>query len=128
MKNASNFNHPSTAISVLIVFFSLTLFIPLYFPNVLAQDTLTDADGWFNKGTDLFELGDYNGAIAQFDKALVVDPLYEDALYNKAIALENLGNFAEAIKYYDKVLAVNPGNTDATAAKNNTTAALSSSE
>ena len=63
-------------------------------------------------------------AIAYYDKALTVDPLFEDALYYKGIALERSGNIAEAIKYYDKVLAVNPDNTYAIDTKNNATAAL----
>ena len=94
----------------------------------MAQDESTNADEVYNKGAALFYSGDYNGSISFYDKALAIDPVYEDALFNKGLALDNLGNYSEAIKYYDKVLAVNPGYPDAMAFKKDAMVALSSSE
>ena len=117
MKNASNSNYPLTGKSVLIVFASLTMFISLYFPNALAQDSSTYAD-WYHKGVDLHDKGDFNGSIAQFDKALAVDPNDVDALTSKGFALYDMGNHTGAIEYYDRALAVDPDNTDAINGKN----------
>jgi len=77
-----------------------------------------------NKSYALYNLGNYDGVIAYYDKALTIDPLFEDALVYKAIVLENSGNIAEAIKYYNKVLAVIPGNTYAIGSKDNATDTL----
>ena len=51
------------------------------------------------------------GAIIYYDKALAINPKYENALYNKGLAFDNLGNYNEAIKYYDKALAIQPNDT-----------------
>jgi tetratricopeptide (TPR) repeat protein len=40
-------------------------------------------------GTLLLKANDYEGAIANYDKALAIDPAYESALYNTAAAYKN---------------------------------------
>jgi tetratricopeptide (TPR) repeat protein len=55
----------------------------------------------------------YTGAIEYYDKALAINPKYEDALNNKGNALDNLGNHTGAILYYNKALAINPKYEDA---------------
>jgi tetratricopeptide (TPR) repeat protein len=50
-----------------------------------------------DKGWALNGLGNYNGVIPHFDKALAIDPA-------KGLALADLGNYTGAIKYYDKAL------------------------
>ncbi|MFZ0225293.1 MAG: tetratricopeptide repeat protein [Candidatus Nitrosopolaris sp.] len=67
-----------------------------------AQYTLT------NKGLSLDNLGNHTGAILYYDKALAIDPKYEDALYYKGDALNSLGNYTQAIQVLDKALAIDP--------------------
>ena len=45
-----------------------------------------------NKGIALDDLGNYNGAILYYDKALAINPGEADVLYNKGNALYDLGN------------------------------------
>ncbi|MFZ0513629.1 MAG: tetratricopeptide repeat protein [Candidatus Nitrosopolaris sp.] len=59
-------------------------------------------------GGTLGDLGNYTGAIAYFDKALAIDPKFEDAFNGKGDVLDGLGNYKEAITYLDKVLAIDP--------------------
>lgn len=50
----------------------------------LLQDPQT-AEGFFNYGTARAKLGDFEGALAAYDKALEMQPSHEDALYNKQL-------------------------------------------
>ena len=47
-------------------------------------------------------------AIADFDKAIELDPKFIDALYYKAVVQKKLGNYKGAIETLDKVLAIEP--------------------
>lgn len=46
-------------------------------------------------------------AIQYFDRALAIDPKFEDALSYKGETLSNLGNYTGAITYFNKALAIN---------------------
>jgi tetratricopeptide (TPR) repeat protein len=65
------------------------------------------------KGQGLQVLGNYTGAIAYYDKALVLDPKDKYALNDKGVALQYLGNYYGAISYLHKALAVDPKYADA---------------
>ena len=54
----------------------------------------------------LDDMGKYEEAITWYDKALVDNPNYLDALNNKGYALDNLGKYEEAITWYDKALDI----------------------
>jgi tetratricopeptide (TPR) repeat protein len=62
----------------------------------------------YNKGDALLGLGNYTQAIQYLDKALSIDPNFQDALYDRGDALYNLGNYTKAIQYLDKALAIDP--------------------
>jgi CHAT domain-containing protein/tetratricopeptide (TPR) repeat protein len=68
----------------------------------------TEADVWFNKGVEQYEMGDFENAIISLDKALKIKPDYHEAWLNKGIALFDLGQFSEAIASYDKALVIKP--------------------
>ncbi|UXM84179.1 protein kinase domain-containing protein [Methanococcus aeolicus] len=77
------------------------------------EDTDEDADTWYNKGNEYYELGKYNEAIKCYDKALQLNPNYAEVWNNKGAALDDLGKYKEAIKCYDKALQLNPNNANA---------------
>jgi tetratricopeptide (TPR) repeat protein len=52
--------------------------------------------------------GNYTGAIRYLDKALAIDPKFEDALNGKGDVLKSSGNYTGAITYFNKALAINP--------------------
>ncbi len=58
-------------------------------------------------------VGDAEGALWYFNRALDVEPDYDNALYGKANALLDLGEFEDSIKFYDKYLKINPDDPDA---------------
>ena len=67
-----------------------------------------DSKAWYNKGTDLFYLDQFDGAIIAYDKAIEINPQDSNAWYNKGIALGKLGKLDEAIKAFDKVIDIKP--------------------
>ncbi|MCP4228952.1 MAG: tetratricopeptide repeat protein, partial [bacterium] len=73
---------------------------------------LTEAEEWYDKGIDYVGEHEDEEAIKCFDKALELDPEYEDALRYKGYTLDDLGKYSEAIECYDKALEIDRGNTD----------------
>jgi hypothetical protein len=63
--------------------------------------------------------GNYTKAEQYYDKALAIDPNYNDALNNKGFVLSQPGKYSEAIGYYDKVLDIDPRDKDALNGKGN---------
>lgn len=60
------------------------------------------------RGNSKDDIGDKIGAIEDYTRAIMVDPLYDTALYNRAIVKSDMGYKKEAITDYDKVLEMNP--------------------
>ena len=52
-----------------------------------------DKDTLYEKGNNLFKLGNYTGAILYYDKTLVIDRKDVHALTNKGVSLLKLGNY-----------------------------------
>ncbi|HLP49619.1 MAG TPA: tetratricopeptide repeat protein [Chitinophagales bacterium] len=67
-------------------------------------DTFPDAkEPYYNRGLCLYELKQYNKALADFDKALAIDSSLTDAKYMRALSLEGNGNVKEAVIEYEKL-------------------------
>ena len=66
------------------------------------------ADNLFNSGVDKYYQGDYQGAIADYDKAIEIDPQFEDAYYWRASAKTKLGDHQGAIADWTKVIELIP--------------------
>jgi tetratricopeptide (TPR) repeat protein len=43
------------------------------------EETEENPDNWFNRGNELFNQGDFPGAIASYDKAIKIKPYYYEA-------------------------------------------------
>ncbi|MGC1932213.1 MAG: tetratricopeptide repeat protein, partial [Candidatus Nitrosopolaris sp.] len=86
--------------TVIAVVIALALFNQQTLPN--------NKYALYNKGDALINLGNYTQAIQYLDKALAIDPKFEDALFDKGDALNYLGNYTQAIQYLDKALAIDP--------------------
>jgi tetratricopeptide (TPR) repeat protein len=67
-----------------------------------------NAEDWFTLGLKQAELGNMQGAIACWDKALELDPNISSAWHNRGSALGYLGRFYEAIASFDQAIAINP--------------------
>jgi tetratricopeptide (TPR) repeat protein len=80
--------------------------------NIDKIDSLSPLIEFQPTGKDYFRLGDarffaglYEGAIADYDKALELEPDYAAYIYlNKGAAFHQLQDYEEAIKTYDKAL------------------------
>lgn len=62
------------------------------------------------KGFQYRKQGDFHSAIAEYTKAIEVDPTYFKALFNRGFALEKVGRSEEAIADYSKAIELNPSN------------------
>jgi tetratricopeptide (TPR) repeat protein len=58
------------------------------------------AEAYFNRGSFYAKRGEYEKAIADFDKATEINPQYYKAYFNKAVAIERVGRWTEAIEAY----------------------------
>ena len=69
---------------------------------------------WFKKRGDAkYELSYYKSAIADYDRALAINPQYAIACYNRGNAKYELSDYKGAIADYDRALAINPQYADA---------------
>lgn len=62
----------------------------------------------FNQGLMHLNLGEFDDAVEQFDKALVINPKSPRALWAKATALEHLDKIDEAIKFHQAAIKLAP--------------------
>ncbi len=67
-----------------------------------------EAEKWKKRGNEQYDLGDLEGAIISYDKALEIKPDFYKAWYNRGNALNDLGRLEEAIASYDKALEIKP--------------------
>ena len=58
-------------------------------------------------------LGKYEEAIKDYDKAIELDPDYSDAYNNRGLAKYYLDKYGEAIKDFNKVIELTPNYTNA---------------
>ena len=61
---------------------------------------------YFKSGFDKFEAKDYYGAIADYTKAIELDPNYRSAYKNRGISKENLGDLKGACADWKKAAAL----------------------
>ena len=61
-----------------------------------------------NKGTSLMELGDCEGALACFDRAIAADPTHANTWNNRGNLFMRMGDYDQAIYSYERALALEP--------------------
>ena len=71
------------------------------------------AETYFTWGNTKYDLGDYKGAIADFDSAIRLKPDYADVYYNRGNAKSDLGQHSAAIADFDTAIRLNPDDSDA---------------
>jgi tetratricopeptide (TPR) repeat protein len=71
-------------------------------------DGLTEAIDHHNKGVDYFEEGRLEDAIAEYGKAIELEPRYAEAYNNRGFAHFLLDQHQRAIEDYDEAIRFNP--------------------
>ena len=75
-------------------------------------DTLAkNPDCWMghnNLGNDLFQKGQLDEAVAQYQKAVEINPTYAEAHSNLGVALFQKGQVDDAVAQYQKAVEINP--------------------
>ena len=71
------------------------------------------ADDFYIQGGDKSQKGDYQGAIAAYSQALVLNPNYAEAYNNRGITRSDLGDKKGAIADYNEALRINPNSAEA---------------
>ncbi|MDA8402625.1 MAG: tetratricopeptide repeat protein, partial [Desulfobacteraceae bacterium] len=86
-------------------------------PVTFWSDSAAKSPGKFRPHNDLgvalYDAGDINGAIIQYEKAISIDPGHADARNNLGNALFKQGRTDEAIQCFETALSLNPGHTKA---------------
>jgi tetratricopeptide (TPR) repeat protein len=89
--------------------FALLLFTSICIP-VSAYST--DATNLFNSGRNLTESGNYTQAVAEYNHAVTLEPMYFEAWDGMADALNRNGQFNEALAASNRSLEINPDYVD----------------
>src|ERR687886_655861 len=72
------------------------------------QEKQTSAVELYNRGVDKLNAGNYQGAIADFNQALQIDPNDADTYYNRGYAQHTLGRYDQALADYTQAIQLNP--------------------
>ncbi|MEL7079523.1 MAG: tetratricopeptide repeat protein, partial [Cyanobacteria bacterium J06582_2] len=84
-----------------------------FFGKLLSPFFQMTADDFFKRGLDKQNEEDTLGAIADYSKAIELNPDLAEAYVNRGNAYLNLGEYQEAIADYNKAIELNPGDADA---------------
>jgi len=74
--------------------------------NILDDNNL--AKSYNNRGLTYSKLGNYEDAIADYTRAIRIDPDYANAYGNRGVAYNELGNYKDAIDDYTKAIRIDP--------------------
>ena len=68
-----------------------------------------NASAYNDSGSDKYDKGDLDGAIADYTHAIALDPKLAKAYYNRGLARYDKGDLSSAIADYDQAIKLNPG-------------------
>jgi tetratricopeptide (TPR) repeat protein len=68
---------------------------------------------YYNRGTTLLSMKQYDRAIADFSKAVEINPRYAEAYQNRGAARKDLKDYDAAIADFKRAIAINPTYGDA---------------
>ena len=81
-------------------------------PLLQVNQTIS-AETYFRRGYACYDLGLYDLAIANYDKAIQLEPNDANAYYNRGLAKGKLGEYFAAISDFDKAIQLKPNDAEA---------------
>ena len=76
--------------------------------NTATENTMPFALAFCVRGNDWAERGELDRAIADYDSAISIDPLFTEALVNRGVVWARKGDLDRAIADYDAALRFSP--------------------
>ena len=111
LKNTAKILLTLIGIEIVILFSSLTSIARtqnLYSPASTSAESIEAAAKLFQRGKTRLEQQNYRGAIADFSKAIQLNPNQEDFYYERGLILGKLGDKKGAIRDFDDAILRNP--------------------
>jgi tetratricopeptide (TPR) repeat protein len=81
------------------------------YTQALASGSLSkenQAIAYNNRGNAYDDMGDTAKAVADYDQALRLNPMFTETYFNRAFARHRLGRYQEALRDYDRLLSLEP--------------------
>lgn len=76
--------------------------------NLKSLPEPVDAHGFHDRGNRHSRIGSYELAIADYGKAIEMDPGFAEAHYNRGFSFYELGHYEEAITDLSRAIELNP--------------------
>ncbi len=76
----------------------------------LDESSLELVESWFNLGLKHVSAGEFAKAIADWEKALNINPNLSEAWHNRGSALGRLGKYEAAVESFQNALSIDPNN------------------
>ncbi|MDY7014739.1 MAG: tetratricopeptide repeat protein, partial [Cyanobacteriota bacterium] len=73
-----------------------------------AETVVEDAETWFNRGVERYEVEDFAAALSYWERAIELQPHYYQAWNNRGLALKQLGRIQEGLDCYGRALEIEP--------------------
>jgi tetratricopeptide (TPR) repeat protein len=102
-----------TLIAVSVILAAVGMLSLVLFALYLFVIPAIQKDNYLTQGNRLYYRSDYDGAIAEYRKALKIDPKYAVAHYDIGLALDAQGKTKEAIAAYRRAIRFDPKYADA---------------
>lgn len=71
-------------------------------------DAAAQAAAYYERGNQQFDMGDYPAALADYDRAVELDPTHSRAFNNRGLVHATLGNVTEALADYTSAIRLDP--------------------
>jgi tetratricopeptide (TPR) repeat protein len=81
-------------------------FVLLVLISILVGCATMDAEAYKNRGNQFLEQKDYDRALAQYNKALKIDPNYPNAIINIGVVYVNQGKYDDGMKQYNRAIEI----------------------
>ena len=76
--------------------------------SLSAKAETNNANSFYKKGLKKYDQNDLKGALAEFTKAIKINPEYGDAYYSRGLVKKELLDIQGAIEDYTKAIKINP--------------------